>query len=528
MKRRDFLLLSAGALAGCGLHPGVALRRNAPGMAEGHALRDIRSLPPPSAEIETDVVILGSGVAGLSAGWRLASQGYRDFLMVAGPEWHGNASGALLGGTPCPLGAHYLPIPGPAATHVRDLLAQMGVIEQGASALKPTYDERCLIHAPEERLYLNGQWHDGLIPPGNTSDETAQIKRFFDYVHGLRGQAGSDGKRVFEIPSALSSQDPQWRALDQISFAQWLDRQHYTAAPLRWYLDYACRDDYGANSSRVSAWAGLHYFASRNGAASNADDDAVLTWPDGLNPLARHMAGRIGADRLLPGLAAHVTERNGRADVLVWQPQQRRTLRIRARKAICAMPLHVAAHVVEPMRALGFDTRDHMPAHAPWLVSNFVFDQFPAEAQGVPLAWDNVVYGSNSLGYVVATHQLIRAARPERTVFTAYHALAEHTPEAGRRWLQQASDDALYTLASSDLAQVYGWKLWRNASRVDFTLRGHAMAVPGPGFLGNAGLAALRAVDGAVQFAHADLSGFSIFEEAAWWGDVAATRLLQG
>jgi len=53
-------------------------------------------------------------------------------------------------------------------------------------------------------------------------------------------------------------------------------------------------------------------------------------------------------------------------------------------------------------------------------------------------------------------------------------------------------------------------------------LRGHAMAVPQPHFRANAGLQALREVDGPILFAHSDLSGFSVFEEAAWWGYRAA------
>jgi hypothetical protein len=52
------------------------------------------------------------------------------------------------------------------------------------------------------------------------------------------------------------------------------------------------------------------------------------------------------------------------------------------------------------------------------------------------------------------------------------------------------------------------------------------MAAPTPGFLANAGLAALRELDGPILFAHADLSGFSIFEEAAWWGIRAAERAM--
>ena len=44
--------------------------------------------------------------------------------------------------------------------------------------------------------------------------------------------------------------------------------------------------------------------------------------------------------------------------------------------------------------------------------------------------------------------------------------------------------------------------------------------------LANPGLAALRETDGHLLFAHSDLSGYSVFEEAAWWGDRAGRRVL--
>jgi hypothetical protein len=52
------------------------------------------------------------------------------------------------------------------------------------------------------------------------------------------------------------------------------------------------------------------------------------------------------------------------------------------------------------------------------------------------------------------------------------------------------------------------------------------MAVPACGSLANPGLAALREADGRLLFAHSDLSGYSVFEEAAWWGDRAARKAL--
>jgi hypothetical protein len=81
-------------------------------------------------------------------------------------------------------------------------------------------------------------------------------------------------------------------------------------------------------------------------------------------------------------------------------------------------------------------------------------------------------------------------------------------------------------LAVSDLRAVYGREFWRHADAVEITARGHAMATPVPGFLGNAGIRALRETDGRILFAHADLSGLSVFEEAAWWGTRAALRIV--
>jgi len=53
-----------------------------------------------------------------------------------------------------------------------------------------------------------------------------------------------------------------------------------------------------------------------------------------------------------------------------------------------------------------------------------------------------------------------------------------------------------------------------------------ALASPAPGFLNNAGINALRKADGKLLFAHSDLSGYSVFEEAAWWGYEAARKVL--
>ena len=535
MDRRSFVLSSGGASlaalasgAGFARWQEMAPTIHTPGRAEGHFLRDRRQLPAPGSIVETDVVVLGSGVAGVSAAWKLGQEGARA-LMIDGPEPFGNAAGARYGDLECPLGAHYLPLPSMEATHVRAMLADLGVITRGHLEERPTYDERYLVHAPEERLLVGGQWQESLVPGlGATAADLAEQRRFFAAMEHLRALRGADGRRLFVFPVALSSSDPAHAGLDRISFRQWLDREGYRSPGLHWYLNYCCRDDYGVRYERISAWAGLHYFAGRDGKAANAQDAAVLTWPGGLAPLGAAIAARSGIERR-SGTAVSVKRKNDGVEALCFRLENGvpTTFLVRARKAICAMPLFVASRVVENIAGLGFDPQRHLPEYAPWMVANFVMHKPPREEGELPLAWDNVVQSEPGLGYVVSTHQDIRVQPAERSVFTAYVALSDRSPAQARAWMQKATPEALIALASADLKAAYGWKLAPCVERVDITLRAHAMAIPAPGFRANAGLAALREVDGPILFAHADLTGFSVFEEAAWWGWRAAERALR-
>ncbi len=56
------------------------------------------------------------------------------------------------------------------------------------------------------------------------------------------------------------------------------------------------------------------------------------------------------------------------------------------------------------------------------MVANLSLKNFPLPRSGFPLSWDNVIYDSESLGYVVATHQSLKTFIPE-TVFTYYYAM---------------------------------------------------------------------------------------------------------
>ena len=541
MRRRDFLASLAAAglasgmanLAGCGspakppkppLPPGDLL---GPSLELGHRLRE-PDFPPPSETRRIPVVIVGAGIGGLSAGWKLAKAGFKDFLMVElEAEAGGNSRSGRNEVSAYPLAAHYLPLPTVEATAVRELLAELGVLHGDPRAERPGYDERYLCATPQERLYRNGWWQEGVLPQhGVSAAEQGQYQRFFALMDGYK-QRRDGGKRAFALPMALSSQAPDLLALDRLSMRDWLLAQGLDSPQLHWYVDYACRDDYGTSHAEVSAWAGIHYFACRNGEALDAASDTVLTTPGGNGWLARGMAQSIHAragDRLLTGaLVFRVAESGGGMQVDLWLPSEQRTLRLEAEQLIWAAPLFLVPHVFVGHDELKAAARSY--SHAPWLVANLTLSRFPEGRAGVPIAWDNVLYDSPGLGYVVATHQQMRM-RPGATVFTYYRALNTMTPQLERKALLETPREVWAEQILAELERPHP-DIRQVTTRLDVFRNAHAMARPLPGLIWGKARQLFAADGPRLRFAHADVSGFSLFEEAQYRGVLAAERTLR-
>ena len=98
-----------------------------------------------------------AGLAGLAAARALRLKGMDDFaLLELEDEAGGNSRGGAGNGITCPLGAHYLPVPGDDAPEVQDLLEELGLRKRVAGRWE--YDERHLCHSPQERLFIDGAW----------------------------------------------------------------------------------------------------------------------------------------------------------------------------------------------------------------------------------------------------------------------------------------------------------------------------------------------------------------------------------
>ncbi|WP_280153122.1 FAD-dependent oxidoreductase [Piscinibacter sp. XHJ-5] len=525
--RRAWLAGVAAALAACS-RP-AAVRHGGAWVgaqhARGHRLRDTKSgsLPAPALKRRASVLVIGAGVAGLGCARALLRAGVDDVQVFdLEDSAGGNSRGHRIAGMACPLGAHYLPVPGPHATEVIDLLDDLG-LRRSTPGGQPAYDERHLCHSPQERLFVDGHWHDGLLPPiealpqGERAATLAQYRRFGEQVHAL----GRD--HAFSIPTARSAWRPELDALDAVTFSRWLDAQQLDAPALRWYLDYCCRDDYGAGAGEVSAWAGLHYFASRHGFhAPGSDDgerDAVLTWPEGNAWLTGRMAAPLGERLHTAMVALRIGERRHEIDVDLWNERTQQLERWTAPSVVLATPLFVSLRLLErPPAAL--QAAASQMRHAPWLVANLHLDQALDDHPGAAPAWDNVVYGGAGLGYVDAMHQSTRP-HPGPTVLSAYWSWG--SDPASRRALLEGSWDEWSARVVASLTGPHP-DLPEKLRQVDLMRYGHAMSIPLPGVRSSAALRALAEPQGRIAFAHSDLSGYSVFEEALFHG-VRAARL---
>jgi predicted NAD/FAD-binding protein len=516
LKRRHFLAgtaASAAALSGCQSAPDIQGGFTGIHHARGHLLRDTQTWPAPSVLRKTRVLIAGGGVAGLAAARALRLRGMDDFaLLELEDEAGGNARGGSVGGIACPLGAHYLPLPGDDAPDVQDLLEELGLRRRVAGRWE--YAERHLCHSPQERLFFHGAWQEGLLPLHGVGVETLrQYQRFAALVDAARTSAR------WSLPAWHAPHTAFKQALAAQTFGGYLAQCGLDDVHLRWYLDYCCRDDYGAGLETVSAWAGIHYFASRHGfhapGTESAEREGLLTWPEGNAWITRRLAAPLG-ERLHAGqIVLRVEQGRQGVEVDAFNTRTQQVERWQAEQAIVALPVFVAARTVQNPPAFLKETAART-LHAPWLVANIHIDRPLFDRPGPAPSWDNVLYGDATsapgLGYVDAMHQSLLPV-PGATVLTHYRALGNLPggPRKGRELLLQKPWSAWRDAILRELSAAHP-DLARKTTRMDITRYGHAMAIPVPDAQGRVGL--LPPAWGRIRFAHSDWAGYSVFEEA--------------
>ena len=162
----------------------------------------------------------------MSAAWHLDKRGFRDFVLL---EMEQQAGGNSRWGeneiSKFPWAAHYVPVPAKGESLARELFEELGVLRDGK------WDERVLCFDPQERLFINGHWQEGIEPEdGATPRDRAQYRRFMEKINEFRATG------QFTVPMERGAKPSP---LDRMSMADWLAQQGFDSAALRWYINYA-------------------------------------------------------------------------------------------------------------------------------------------------------------------------------------------------------------------------------------------------------------------------------------------------
>lgn len=492
-----------------------------PNATLGHRLRTM-DFPKVTKTTPVDILVIGGGVSGLSAA-RFLKKHTDNFVLLELEDYPGgNSIGGRNSISAFPWGAHYLPLPGNNDAELIAFLRECNVItgfREGRKVFNPYF----LCHEPQERLFINHFWQDGIIPhEGVPKADRAQIDRFLSLMTDYKQMRCNDDRPAFAIPVEFSSRDSTVLAFDKISADQFLKSHQFNSPYLRWYVNYCCADDYGSSLQQTSAWAMMHYFASRRSDAANTPGDAVLTWPEGNSWLITQLSKNLTA-HVRPGtLAYNVTAKRNKVEVDVFDAARNISEKIIADQVIMATPQFINRHLLHGSPR-NFDYGKFQ--FAPWVVANITVDADLTEHRGEPLCWDNVIYGSDSLGYVNASHQQLGSPNNQK-VITYYKALIHGSAVTSRMNAHGKTHADWSSEVVRDLATAHR-HIEQDIREINIWIWGHGMIRPSPGFMwGDDRLNAGNSIDDRIHFAHSDLSGISIFEEAFYNGHQSARKAL--
>ena len=530
LSRRRFLGLlaaSGGAMTwgGCGSAPDV--ERTVPGRIvnsgppRGHAMRQITGWSDFTRELpRCDAVVVGGGISGLAAAWKLRRSGIDRLLLAdlddapGGTSRSGERDGLLF-----PWGAHYIHIPPREADCIHEILSDLGIIEGYDSEGVPLVEPGALLRWPHQRLFHRGRWTEGLVPFEASDAGREQVHRFEDAMLRWTLYRGRDGRRGFAMPLHYSSGDGHVRALDRISMAEYIEGEGWDTPALRWLVDHACRDDYGSRADQVSAWAGIHYYACRyyDYRVQDQYPSHTLTWPGGNGYLVAKIADYVGREKILANTLVAKAEVEGewvRVGLVDLTNGDKVTMRVRA--LVYAGKLHTAPHVVVGMPPEQAAAMRNI-SYSPWLVAAIFLKEPLAEHT----TWDNILYDSPSVGYVAADHQRDESGR----ALVYYWPFVDDLEESRQRLLHEGHQYWVQHILA-DLFPAHP-DIYEKVEQIDLYRWGHGMPRPVPGSLWGAGAELRRRPLERIFFASCDASGLPLCEEAVYSGIRAAEDALE-
>ncbi len=301
-----------------------------------HQVRDGKVFMRPPATARHDIVIVGGGVSGLAAAYRLQD---RDFLLLEKePHWGGNAYAMEYEGSTYATGSAFL---------AKDEYAYHFAKEIGLTPL--------LVNSPDSSI-LRGElipdmWGEGLnkLPYGPSVRE--DFKKFKKEMLAI--DVEKRGKELFGKP-----------------FSDFL--KGYPVELRQWWDNYG-PSNWGATSEETAA--GLAIEALQEMAGESRTDDRY-TWPGGLGAITKKLADILETthkERMVTG-ATTVAVVSEKEEVQVTYMLGGELKTVAAQAVIMATPKFITRRIVDGLPEKQSEAM-HQIRYIPYPVVNLIFDK---------------------------------------------------------------------------------------------------------------------------------------------------------
>lgn len=346
--RRDFIkFVVAGAVsAGCPVDLSLVAAQTAethtPASVDGednricHQVRDGRVFSRPPASAKHDVVIIGGGVSGLTAAYRLQ---HRDVLLLEKePHWGGNAYAMEYDGSTYGTGSAFLWTNSEAFRFAKEI---------GLDPLPVNSPDASIINGE----FVPDTWGDGLNKLPYPPFTRESFKKFKSEM--MRIDVEKRGVELYNVPFS------SFMKLYAREIKQWWD----TFGPSNW----------GATSDETAAGLAISEFQD---VVEQSHSDNRCTWPGGLGAITRKLAEMLQpryGDRMQTG-ATTVAVVPGKDDVQMTYVSGGDLKTVTAKAVIMATPKFITRRIVEGIPDKQ-GTAMQQIRYAPYCVVNLIFDK---------------------------------------------------------------------------------------------------------------------------------------------------------